>query len=117
MRSTQNGKILSKWVQAQASAPQRFFFGYEFIGTLGAPDFVGYKAPTRFCEMCLDYPDMIESHEEGKYRVGRLRFENASVFLKKLPADMALLVFREMREAGVSLEGVDYSPVKETVRI
>lgn len=117
MRKTQNMKVLAKWIRRQAQEPQRFFFGYEFIGELGSPEFVGYKAPTRFCELCVEHPSFIDSHDDGKYRVGRIRFENAEEFLQRLPADLALFVWREMKDANVPLDGVTYSPVKPTIRV
>lgn len=74
MRQSQKLKLLSIWLKLQTSNPERWFFPYEFIQHDGV--FIGYKAPTRFSELCVDYPGLIESKMDGKYRIGRLRLDN-----------------------------------------
>lgn len=99
MRETQKEKLLTVWVGLQSRNLEKFFYPYEFIGE--GPTFIGYKAPARFSELCVAYPEMIESRMEGKYRIGRLRFDNAQEFLEKLPENLASLMKELMQSNSV----------------
>lgn len=85
MRETQKGKVLKIWITKQVKDLSRFFYPYEVIGE--GSIFVGYKAPTRFCELCLEYPQMIETKMDGKYRIGRLRIESIREFIDSIPEE------------------------------
>lgn len=82
--------------------PDRWFFPYDFISD--GEIFIGYKAPTRFSELAIEFPEMIESKMEGKYRIGRFRFENSANFLQSLPFDVRNFVAEELREHEVRHE-------------
>lgn len=80
---TQKEKVLRRILSVGDGS--RWWFPYEFIEWDG--EFIGYKAPTRFSELCLELPELLESKREGKYKVGRLRAERFKEvdFIKKLP--------------------------------
>lgn len=104
-RKTQEMKILQVWIRRQAGDISRFFLGSDFLDQpMGSPDHVGYKAPTRFCELCVEFPDLIETKKIGRFRAGRIRFENSEVFLKTLPKDLLSVVRDEMERSGVSFK-------------
>ena len=97
---TQKKKALRILIREQAKDLTKWFFPYEFIqsGEL----YIGYKAPTRFVELCKEYPEMIESHIQGKYRIGRLRIDNSAEFLRALPMDLSRFVEDELRAVGLN---------------
>lgn len=99
-KRTQKQKVLK--IMISKKNPEKWFYPYEFIQDEGI--FIGYKAPTRFCELCLDFPEMIESKMEGKYRIGRFRFENSINFLPKLPPELKNFVQNELLESGAGYE-------------
>lgn len=102
-RETQEMKVLRAWIKLQARDVGRLFLGSDIMNaTAGTPDFIGYKAPTRFCELCVEYPDLIETKMIGRFRAGRIRFENSEIFLKTLPKDLLSVVRGEMERSGVS---------------
>ena len=76
------------------SRGEHFVYPYEL--TQDGDTFVGYKAPTRFCELMDDYPEMIESRKAGKYRVGRFRLEDTAMFLPTLPPRLRRVVERAL---------------------
>ena len=90
------------WIRQQAGDPSKFFVGSEFIGTPGTESFIGSKAPTRFCELCMEFPDLVETKMLGRFRAGRIRFENSSTFLRTLPPSIAKIVGSEMESIGVN---------------
>ena len=97
MKETQTEKLLKVWVR-KAIRDNRFYFPYEFISD-GAI-FIGYKAPTRFSEICLEYPEMVEARMDGKYRIGKLRLDNTADFLQKLPIKLKKVVQEELKAHG-----------------
>lgn len=59
-------------------------FMHERLGYL----FVGYEASARLSELAHDYPYMIESKTEGKYKARRIRFENIGQWFPDLPKEL-----------------------------
>lgn len=83
---------------------QTYFYAYDFMPPRMSMDdecFVGYEASARMSELARDYPDLIESGKDGKYRTLRFRFENVGVALTKLPEITANWLIDEMLKAGV----------------
>lgn len=121
MRETQKTKLLRRWFTEQCNNPNRFFYPYEFINNAGV--FIGYKAPARFSELCVSYPTMVDSHMEGKYRVGRLRIDNTKEFLldTTIPSELKTIVTLGLIEAGIKYTVYEQVPIfdheRNTVRL
>ncbi len=98
-KQSQKEKVLSIWVQGQAKDTERWFYPYDFIQYHEL--FIGYKAPTRFCEMCLEYTELIETKMDGKYRIGRLRLDNIDAALGTLPYGLRDILTTELIAAGL----------------
>ena len=92
MRVTQKEKVLRLMFRI-SNKEDRFVFPYEVISD--GDIFIGYKAPTRFCELCIEHLDLIESKFEGKYRVGRIRRDNIERALLRLPDNLQKVVREE----------------------
>lgn len=75
-----------------------WWYPYDFLNHDGI--FIGYKAPTRICELALDYPEMIESKMEGKYKLTRFRYDNTVQFLPKLVPKLRKFVEAELHKSG-----------------
>ena len=61
----------------------KWWYPYEFMR--GGPYFVGYEASARLSELAKDYPEMIETKQEGRYRLCRIKTEDVDTWLPRLP--------------------------------
>lgn len=83
-----------------------YFYAYDFMPPRMSMDdecFVGYEASARMSELARDFPDLIESGKDGKYRTLRFRFENVGMALPKLTEKMANWLIDQMLKSGVKL--------------
>ena len=66
--------------------------------------FVGYEASARMSDVASDYPDLVETGKDGRFRTLRLRIDNLGVALPKLNPQLRQLLIEEMLEHGVRPE-------------
>ena len=81
-KSTQHEKVFRMWIDKQIESPDKWFRGSEFIT---GDTFVGYKAPARFCELAIEYPELIESRMNGRFREARIRLDNGYARANQMP--------------------------------
>jgi len=59
--------------------------------------FVGYEASARLSELAHDYPEMIETKQDGKYKVRRIKTENVDQWLPLLPREIRQSIEEEFQ--------------------
>lgn len=68
--------------------PDKWFYPYEFMRPdLGAL-FVGYKAPTRICELHAKYPFLFEKKAEDKYMQRKLNIDKIAMWYHSLSPEL-----------------------------
>lgn len=103
---TQNQKIL----KLMCRQPNKWFFPYEFMKpNLGAL-FVGYKAPTRICEMHKNMPTLFEKKFDDKYMQRKLNVKQINSWYWVLPDNLRLIVDDAIVSGSLKL------PVTENVK-
>lgn len=93
---TQQQKIVTLMCRDRAA---RWFFPYDFMPprlTMGNQCFVGYEAAARMAELRGDYPDMIETLPDGKYKKSRIRFAEIRKWFPLLSKDLRQIVAKEL---------------------
>lgn len=107
---TQHQKILIR--MSRLKDEQEWFFPYDFMPPklpLTHDLCVGYEASARLTELATDYPDMIESQPDGKYKKRRVRWETMAQWFPNLPKDLRYAMHR----TGVT-RGIQARPVEDT---
>ena len=66
----------------------------DFMKESNGAFFVGYEASARLSELARNYPDMIESHSEGKYIYRRIRWSNIGNWFNQLPENLQAIEMR-----------------------
>lgn len=90
---TQHQKIIFKMLHGQRDKwwlPQDFMRGDQY--------FVGYEASARLSELAADYPDMIETKQDGKYKARRIKTEAVDTWLPQLPRDLREAIEEEFQK-------------------
>lgn len=78
---TQHEKVIFRMLRGPRD---KWWFPPEFMR--GEPElFVGYEASARLSELAHDYPEMIETKQEGKYKLRRIKTEDVDLWLPRLP--------------------------------
>ena len=85
----------SKWYYPQDFMPPRMSMDNEY--------FVGYEASARLSELASEYPDMIETKQDGKYKCRRFNLRGYDYWYKLLP--------KELQEIVVSVKPKEQSAV------
>jgi hypothetical protein len=98
MERTQYDKILVRMIRLKGQ--QEWFFPYDFMQNGMGDLFVGYEASARLSELSREYPLLIESVREGKYKKHRFKFENVATGIKSLPQDLMTSVVQELTKVG-----------------
>lgn len=88
---TQRQKILTIMCR---SAPNDWFFPYDFMDQNMGDLFVGYEASARLSELASSYPEMVESEHAGKYIRRRLRLTELDGWFEVLPKDLRYVFHR-----------------------
>lgn len=87
----QRDKILAY----MAKQPDKWYYPYDFMPPrmeMNSEYFVGYEASARLSELASEYPDMIETKQDGKYKCRRLNMRGYSYWYKQLPIELQKLV-------------------------
>lgn len=119
-RETQKLRVLKILFRRTARfGKDTWHFPYDFEDSDG--EFVGYKAPTRFVELCNEYPALIETKLDGKYRVGRLKVGNLKEGIESLPKKYHRPLLEEASKLGIKyphvVERVVIDPVTRVARL
>lgn len=97
-KNTQQEQVFRMWLDAQIQKPEQWFKGSDFI----ARDvFIGYKAPARFCELAKDYPEIIESRMNGRFREARIIFKDLYEKSQQLPSSLRNLILSRFMKTHV----------------
>lgn len=96
---TQHQKILFR--MAHRKDLQEWFLPMDFMQPEMGDTFVGYEASARLSELATDYPEMIESRPQGKYKKRRVRWESIDQWLYLLPSDLRYIYHRAGLTAGI----------------
>lgn len=78
-----------------AKQPDKWYYPYDFMPPrmeIDSPYFVGYEASARLSELASEYPDMIETQQDGKYKKRRLNMRGYHYWYAMLPKDLQQLV-------------------------
>lgn len=91
---TQHQKIVFRMLHGRKDRwwlPQDFMQSGEY--------FVGYEASARLSELAAEYPEMIETRQEGKQFARRIKTENVDVWLPQLPRYLQDAIREEFNHA------------------
>lgn len=91
--ATQHQKIIFQMLHGPKG---KWWYPYEFMHE-GTRYFVGYEASARLSELAHDYPEMIETKQEGKYKVRRIKTENVDQWLPLLPREIRQAIEEEFQ--------------------
>jgi len=78
--ATQQQKIIFKMLHGPKGKwwlPQEFMESDRY--------FVGYEASARLSELAKEYPEMIETRQDGKQHARRIKTEDVDLWLPRLP--------------------------------
>lgn len=95
--TTQSEKVIAMMIRRNDE--KKWWYAWEYIGQVEGL-FVGHRAPARISELAINYPEMIESKKEGKFKIFRFRFENYLVFKETITSEMRSVVIRELIKVG-----------------
>jgi hypothetical protein len=82
------------WLDRQIQNRDKWFRGSEFQSD--GDTFIGYKAPARFCELAIDYPEIIESRMNGRFRECKIKLDDIGNRSVCLPSSMRNIVLSRL---------------------
>lgn len=74
----------------------RWFLPKDFMQNNLGGLFVGYEATARLAELRGEYPEMLSTKPEGKFKKSRLNRESVDVWFQTLPKDLRQIVAKEL---------------------
>lgn len=83
----QRDKILAY----MAKQPDKWYYPYDFMPPrmeMNSEYFVGYEASARLSELASDYPEMIETQQDGKYKRRRFNLNTYGLWYPTLPKEL-----------------------------
>jgi hypothetical protein len=103
--NTQAEKIVAYMIRRQGEV--EWFHAYDFMPphlAMSDPCFVGYEATARISELAGDYPAIIETGKDGKYRTIRFKFEvidDALEALDGIAPNLRTVIVKELEDKGL----------------
>ncbi len=88
---TQYQKIIFKMLHGPKD---KWWLPHEFMR---GDYFVGYEASARLSELAADYPEMIETKQDGKYKARRIKTDAVDFWLPQLPRDLREAIETEFK--------------------
>ena len=99
-KDTQQAKILFTMINNPKTT---WWYPQDFMKPDLGDLFVGYEASARLSELAKDYPEMIDSKRDGKYKVRRLRFENSENFKHLLPETLRWILPKTQQQKDFNI--------------